>query len=63
MNKLLENITIFILLPIILFFIFLKPILPKSNFEKVLKPLKTARIDIKNLGRVDNEVLIKKNKK
>ena len=60
MNKLLENITIFILLPIILFFIFLKPILPKSNFEKVLKPLKTARIDIKNLGRVDNEVLIKK---
>lgn len=47
MNKLLENITIFILLPIILFFIFLKPILPKSNFEKILTPLKTARIDIK----------------
>lgn len=60
MNKLLENITIFILLPIILFFIFLKPILPKSNFEKILTPLKTARIDIKNLGSANNEVSIKK---
>lgn len=66
MNKriFLENIVIFILLPIILFLVFLKPILPKNTFEtklqKTISPLQTARIDIKNFGNENNAVKILK---
>ena len=60
MNKkiILENIIIFVLLPFILFLIFLKPILPKSKLEKAIIPLQTARIDIKNFGKESNGVKV-----
>lgn len=55
---LLENSIIFILLPIMLFFVFLKPILPENNSTKIITLLKTARINIKNLGLPNNAVQI-----
>lgn len=59
MNNFFENIIVFIVLPIFLFFIFLKPILPtETKFKEVLSPLETARINIKNFGSTNNAVKI-----